>query len=253
MQQSKRTEIILEHVKTNKHASIQELVVLTNSSAATVRRDVNRLAETGQVFRERGGISLHRSINRQPTTAEKRTENLKVKKAIALEACNHIVDGMSVFLDAGTTSFELAVLLNKKHDLRVFTTDLKIAYYLSEENNHEVIMIGGNIDNCSQSVIGSFSNYILNNIIPDICFSTCSAFDFFHGVTSPTQEKALLKQKLASLGKTNILLTDSSKYNYVGTHKIASLETYDLLISDKELANKLPGAAEALIQLELVS
>ncbi|MBC7004147.1 DeoR/GlpR transcriptional regulator [Photobacterium sp. BZF1] len=97
------------------------------------------------------------------------------------------------------------------------------------------IIAGGDIDNCSQSVVGNYCRHLPDNIIPDICFCTCSAFDTNNDVTSPTQEKALLKQKLSTLCKTNILLTNSSKFNCVGTHRIAPLSNYDLLISDSEL------------------
>ncbi|MGF1680183.1 DeoR/GlpR family DNA-binding transcription regulator [Photobacterium minamisatsumaniensis] len=252
VQQSKRTDLILEHVKKHKHATIQELVDITSSSPATIRRDVNKLADSGLVFRERGGISFGRAINRQPTTAEKQAENLNVKKAIAYAALSHIKDGMTVFLDAGTTNFELATLLIERHDVTVITTDLRIAFHLSEAGNNQVIIAGGNIDNCSQSVIGAYSEHLLDSIIPDICFCTCSAFDSNNGVTSPTQEKAVLKRKLATLGKMNILLTDSSKLNCVGTHKIAPLSAYDLLISDTDLPDKAHNRLEEEVPLELV-
>lgn len=252
MQQSKRTDAILEHVKKYKYATIKELVDITSSSAATIRRDVNKLAEEGQVYRHRGGISFGRAINRQPTTAEKMNENPIAKKAIAKAALEHIKEGMTIFLDAGTTNFELSKLLIDRHDVTVITTDLHIAFYLSEAGNNQIIIVGGNIDNCSQSVVGDYCGYLLDNIIPDICFCTCSAFDINNGVTSPTQEKAFLKQKLSKLGKNNILLTDSSKLHCIGNHRIAPLSTYDLLISDNELPSHIRADIEEEVPIELV-
>lgn len=252
MQQSKRIDIILEHVKQNKHATIHELVDITGSSAATIRRDVNKMSENGLVLRHRGGISFGRVIRNQPTTAEKQNSNLEAKKAIAEAAVKHVREGMAVFLDAGTTSFEVASLLLPRSELTIITTDLHIAYFLSEAGHTGVLMVGGNIDSCSQSVVGLYGESILDNIIPDVCFSTCSAFDVLHGVTSPTQEKAMLKSKLATLGRMNILLTDSSKFNCVGTHKIAPLSAYDILITDSALAGKAKREIEEKVALELV-
>lgn len=252
MQQVERTDVILEYVKKHTHASIQELVDITSSSAATIRRDVNRLAESGLVYRHRGGISFGRTISRQPTTAEKKDENLLAKKAIAAAALTHIKDGMTIFLDAGTTSLELARLLVARPDVVVFTTDLRIANFLSELQTHNVIIAGGNIDNCSQSVVGHFCSILLEHIVPDICFSTCSAFDVEHGVTSPTQDKSTLKQKLAGLGKLNVLITDSSKFNFVGTHKIAPLSAYDIVITDDDLPASVYDCIEKDVTLEVV-
>lgn len=253
MQQAERTDVILEYVKKHTHATIQELVDITSSSSATIRRDVNILAENGFIYRHRGGISFGRTINRQPTTAEKKDENLSSKKVIAAAALAHIKQGMTIFLDAGTTNLELAKLLVERPDVTVFTTDLRIACFLSELGTHNVIIVGGNIDNCSQSVIGSFCHILLDSIVPDICFSTCSAFDVMHGVTSPTQEKALLKHKLSTLGKLNVLVTDSSKFNFVGTHKIAPLSSYDILITDEEIPKSAINTLENSVTLEIVN
>ncbi|MFM2625804.1 DeoR/GlpR family DNA-binding transcription regulator [Vibrio owensii] len=252
MQQVKRTDVILEHVKKHTHATIQELVDITSSSSATIRRDVNKLAETGMVYRYRGGISYGRSLNRQPTTAEKQDENLLAKRLIGKAATRYIKDGMTVFLDAGTTSFEVAKCLVNRPDVTVFTTDLHIACYLSELATHNVIIAGGNIDNCSQSVVGHFCDALLNNIVPDICFCTCSAFDIEHGVTSPTLEKAMLKQKISELGKLNILMTDSSKFGLVGTHKIGPLSRYDVIITDDEIHDSVGDKLDELVIFERV-
>ncbi len=252
MQQSKRMHEILEYAKKHKYATIEELVNLTNSSAATIRRDVNKLAENNLIFRYRGGIAFGRSLSRQPTTVEKQEKNLAAKKAIAKAALKHIKKDMAIFLDAGTTNFELAKQLVNRPDVTVITTDLHIAFFLSEMDNNHIIMVGGNIDNCSQSVIGDYCTYLFNNIIPDICFCTCSAFDAKNGVTSPTQEKAILKKKLSVLGKTNILLTDSSKFNCVGTYKIGALNCYDLLISDANLPQHARKDLKEEVPLKLV-
>ncbi|HDY7474769.1 TPA: DeoR/GlpR transcriptional regulator [Vibrio vulnificus] len=252
MQQVKRTDVILEYVKKHTHATIQELVDITSSSSATIRRDVNKLAATGMVYRYRGGISFGRSINRQPTTAEKQDENLLAKRLIGKVAACYIKEDMTVFLDAGTTSLEVAKCLVNRPDVTVFTTDLHIACYLSELSTHNVIIAGGNIDNCSQSVVGHFCDVLLNNIVPDICFCTCSAFDVEYGVTSPTLEKAMLKQKLSELGKLNILLTDSSKFGFVGTYKVAPLSKYDVIITDDEVHDSVVDKLDEIVTLERV-
>lgn len=253
MQTSERNEMILEYVKVHKHARIQELVELTGSSAATIRRDVNRLAEKGLVAREHGGIFYGKSLNRQPTTAEKNQLNQETKRRLAKVAAALVKPSMMVFLDAGTTSFELAKLLVNVSELTIITTDLRIACMLSESGAHRVVMTGGVVDNCSQSVVSLPYDEILSKIIPDICFCTCSAFDEKHGVTSPTLEKALLKRKLSGLGKMNVLVTDSSKFNHLGTNLIAALGDYDLLITDDLLPKISLKLIRSQVNIKLVT
>ena len=244
MQTSERKEMILDYVKTHKHVRIQKLVDLTGASAATIRRDVNRLAESGLVSREHGGIFYGKSLNRQPTTAEKNQLHQETKRRLAQAAAALIKPSMMVFLDAGTTSLELAKRLINIPELTIITTDLRIACMLSESGANKVVVTGGVVDSCSQSVMSLPYDQVLSQIIPDICFCTCSAFDEKYGVTSPTLEKALLKRKLAGLGKMNVLITDSSKFNHLGTNLIAALGDYDLLITD----NLLPDISLELIK-----
>lgn len=53
-----------------------------------------------------------------------------------------IKEGDSIFLDAGTTTFELAKVLNKVKDITVITNDLKIALELYQ-NNVKAYIVGG--------------------------------------------------------------------------------------------------------------
>jgi DeoR/GlpR family transcriptional regulator of sugar metabolism len=61
--------------------------------------------------------------------------------------------GDAIVLDAGTTMIELARQITHL-PLRVITSDLHIALFLSEFKQIEVTIIGGRIDDSSQSCIG---------------------------------------------------------------------------------------------------
>jgi DeoR/GlpR family transcriptional regulator of sugar metabolism len=76
------------------------------------------------------------------------------KSAIAQLALSMIKAGDSVVLDAGTTMLELA-----KPDPSAAAgnyLDLHIALFLSEFKQIEVTIVGGRIDDSSQSCIGEF-------------------------------------------------------------------------------------------------
>ena len=77
-----------------------------------------------------------------------------------------IAAGDAVVLDAGTTMLELAKCLTHL-PLRVITVDLHIALFLSEFRQIEVTIVGGRIDDSSQSCIGEHGRRLLRNIRPD--------------------------------------------------------------------------------------
>ncbi|MGE9665325.1 DeoR/GlpR transcriptional regulator, partial [Escherichia coli] len=79
--------------------------------------------------------------------------------------------------------------------LRVITVDLHIALFLSEFRQIEVTIVGGRIDDSSQSCIGEFGRKMLRSVYPDIAFMSCNTWSMEKGVTTPTEDKAGLKQE----------------------------------------------------------
>lgn len=56
----------------------------------------------------------------------------------------------------------------------VITVDLHIALFLSEFRQIEVTIVGGRIDDSSQSCIGEFGRKMLRSVYPDIAFMSCN-------------------------------------------------------------------------------
>jgi DeoR/GlpR family transcriptional regulator of sugar metabolism len=82
--------------------------------------------------------------------------------------------------------------------LRVITSDLHIALFLSEFKQIEVTIIGGRIDDSSQSCIGEHGRRLLQNVWPDVAFVSCNGWDITQGITSPTEEKPLKRDLIAN-------------------------------------------------------
>lgn len=153
--------------------------------------------------------------------------------------------GDAVVLDAGTTMLELAKCLTHL-PLRVITVDLHIALFLSEFRQIEVTIVGGRIDDSSQSCIGEFGRKMLRSVYPDIAFMSCNSWSVEKGVTTPTEEKAGLKQEIIANAQRKILLADSSKYGAHSLFNVAPLGRFTDIITDVSLP--LPVQAELKAQ-----
>lgn len=141
-------------------------------------------------------------------------------------------------LDAGTTMIELARQLTHL-PLRVITSDLHIALFLSEFKQIEVTIIGGRIDESSQSCIGDHGRKLLQGIWPDLAFVSCNGWDLEKGVTSPTEEKAALKRALIDNAQRRVLLADSSKYGAWSLFNVARLDSLTDIVTDSQLAEEI--------------
>jgi DeoR/GlpR family transcriptional regulator of sugar metabolism len=239
MKPKSRQNQILEFLKAHNLVTVEQLVSAIDASPATIRRDLIKLDEQGIINRSHGGVALNRFIPAQPTTNEKQLRFLQEKRAIARHAVTMVKAGDSLVLDAGTTMLELARHLTHL-PLRVITADLHIALFLSGFKQIEVTIIGGRIDDSSQSCVGDHGRRLLRGIYPDMAFVSCNSWSMEKGITTPTEEKAGLKQDLMANARQRVLLADSSKYDAYSLFCVAPLSNLTDIVTDKSL----PAAAQ---------
>jgi len=243
----------MDFLKGHNLVTVDQLVAATNASPATIRRDLIKLDQEGVISRTHGGVTLNRFIPIQPTTLEKSQRSQREKHAIASAAAELVRPGDSIVLDAGTTMIELARQITHL-PLRVITNDLHIALFLAEFKQIEVTIIGGRIDDSSQSCIGEHGRRLLQSVWPDLAFLSCNAWDLEKGVTSPTEEKAALKRDLIANARRRVLLADSSKYGAWSLYNIVHLDSLTDIITDSHLSDETRAILEkAKPQLKMVS
>ncbi|WP_426816918.1 DeoR/GlpR family DNA-binding transcription regulator [Winslowiella sp. 2C04] len=253
MKGQSRLDQIMDYLKSHNLVTVEQLVAAISASPATIRRDLIKLDQEGVISRTHGGVTLNRFIPAQPTTMEKLQRNLIEKQAIAHTAASFVKAGDAVVLDAGTTMLELARQLTHL-PLRVITADLHIALFLSEFKQIEVTIIGGRIDDSSQSCIGDHGRRLLRNIYPDIAFVSCNSWSLEKGITTPTEEKAGLKQDLLINSRRRVLLADSSKYGSWSLFCVSPLQTLTDIVTDKHLEADIRAELDAqAFQLTLTS
>ncbi|MDW8844801.1 DeoR/GlpR family DNA-binding transcription regulator [Erwinia sp. MMLR14_017] len=237
MKGQSRLDQIMDYLKSHNLVTVDQLVAAISASPATIRRDLIKLDREGVISRSHGGVTLNRFIPAQPTTLEKMQRNLAEKQAIALAAASLVKSGDSVVLDAGTTMLELARQLTHLQ-LRVITSDLHIALFLSEFKQIEVTIIGGRIDDSSQSCVGDHGRRLLKNIYPDVAFVSCNSWSLEKGITTPTEEKAVLKEDLLGNARRRVLLADSSKYGSWSLFCVTPLQNLTDIITDSHLSEE---------------
>ena len=238
MKGQNRLDQIMNYLKGHNLVTVEELVMAVDASPATIRRDLIKLDEQGVISRTHGGVTLNRFIPSQPTTNEKLQRNLAEKGAIAEMAAKMVKSGDSVVLDAGTTTLEIARRLTHL-PLRVITTDLHIALFFSEFKQIEVTIIGGRIDDSSQSCIGEHGRQLLRQNYPDIAFMSCNSWSLEKGVTTPTEEKAAIKASIVANATRRVLVADSSKYGTYSLFCAYPLTQFTDVVTDSSLSSDM--------------
>lgn len=226
-----RHELILQLLRKKGLVKVQELKHALNVSEVTIRKDLDDLHESGHLQRCHGGALKSSFSQKEQTFAAKACVHTEAKRKIATYCTSFVKPNMTVFLDNGTTIFEIAKAICNITDLSVVTTDLRIAHYLLD-TPVEVTMIGGTIQKATGSVGGYFSEQMLKEMRFDLAFFGASSVNEKLEVMTPTAEKAAIKKMVHRHAMLSILTVDSSKFNKQALYQVNPLSAYTMVVTD---------------------
>lgn len=239
---TERHDIILRLLDEKQTITTQDILEATTASESTIRRDLTELEKDHKLQRIHGGATLTERKLQEFSIAEKSTRNLQEKQKIARLASQYIQDEDCIYLDAGTTTFQLIPYLKNKQVV-VVTNGLTHVDLLIE-HGITTYLTGGFLKQKTSALIGQQAVQSLKNYRFDKCFLGVNGFHIDYGYTTPDPEEANIKQTASLLAKDTFVLADHTKLNKVSFAKISGLATATLLTGTlpdkdyKDLANK---------------
>lgn len=235
---SKRQQYIVNRVAGDSNVTIELLANELNVSEMTVRRDLKELEEKEQIIRTSHSILLKDSFLNEVPFVKKQLVNIEEKRLIAKKAMQFIKPDETILLDAGTTTLEICKMLKTvDYTVRIVTNDIKAAAELID-SRHEVIILGGTVQQNVGSMYGSQTIDMLNNIKVNVSFVGTQAMTISEGIFAPTIEKAKVKRLMMKCGQAAYLVVDSSKLNHTAFSKICDLKDFTGMITDDSMSQK---------------
>lgn len=157
-----------------------------------------------------------------------------------------------MYLDAGTTTLQIAHHIAERDDLLIITNDFVISNFLMANSKSQLFHIGGAVNKLNYSSVGELAGQFLRNFSIDIAFISTSSWNL-KGLTTPDENKIPVKNAIVQSSRQNILVTDSSKYGKVATFCLYPLTTFKYIICDNGLpASAKEGIDEMDVELILV-
>jgi len=227
-----RRELILRQLRQHGVLSVHQLTEMFGCSHMTVRRDISVLEQEGRAYSVQGGVRIASQVSAEPSHLVKSVVEQAEKQAIARSAGDLLHAGMTVYLDAGTTTLSIVPYLVALENMTVITNDFPIVEALVEATHVNVIHVGGVLDHSNRSSVGPLAAATLLQLSTDIAFISSSSWDLQRGLTTPSALKVEVKRAAMQSASRTALVTTSSKYGTFGTYKIAPLERFDLVITD---------------------
>lgn len=222
-------------------------------SDVTIRTDLNLLGQRGILVRTRGGALASNRILREFSVMEKLEDHSAIKRVLAERACDFIGNGDTLILDSGSTTAEIAKCLYRFERLQVMTNGLNVAQNLASIDGVDVMMTGGTLRKKSQSFFGRHAEESLSRYNFDKLILGVDGYDFAAGLTTHFEYEAVLNRRMCEVAKQIIVVTDSSKFNRAGLHRICGFGDINVLITDSGIPDRFASAIESCgVKLSIV-
>ncbi len=246
-----RKQATIDMLRRQEKATVRELSEALMVSEITIRRDLQSLENQGLLTRYHGGAVL-----KQPLTAysHKNDKNLSQKKLIGAKACEFVEAGDKIFMDCGSTVFQMCKHLGRKKNLRVITNSIPVLLELEQMGNVNVNLVGGEYDPVRRATHGAVATQHLEMYRADKAFIGVDGVSLEKGLSSHTEHEMINSLKMAQMASEVFALADATKLERDAHVKLIGWRSVDVLVTDKSIPQPtLKQYREANIEVALAT
>ncbi|MGW1940079.1 DeoR/GlpR family DNA-binding transcription regulator [Streptomyces goshikiensis] len=249
MTRKERWQTLLDLLVERGELEVEPAAEALGVSAATVRRDLDQLAEQQLLVRTRGGAVPHGVSYELPLryrTSRRAAEKRRISEAVAAL----IVSGEVIGLTGGTTTTEVARTLAGRADLAapagpaagspaltVVTNALNIAGELVIRPQFKIVLTGGVARPQSYELTGPLAQGVLGQLTVDTAVVGVDAFDPADGAATRHEDEAAMNRLLCERARRVIIAADSSKLGVRAFARICATSAVDVLVTDTGLSD----------------
>ena len=226
---AERRTKILAQLLDRKHVTVRDLAAGLQVSEATVRRDLRELADRDELSLVHGGATLARGGDYSFQAKSGRAP--EAKEVIGELAAELVADGDQIFLDSGTTCFQLATKLHRRQEVSVLAASLRLATEL-EAPGVRVILLGGQYRPARMDTVGPLAHKALDQLRGYTAFIGADGLSTDFGPSASDIESAHLHQKVVSNAERTVLLVDDTKFAAASLFRITDWEEVSKVVTN---------------------
>ncbi|WP_455352146.1 DeoR/GlpR family DNA-binding transcription regulator [Streptomyces sp. SYSU K217416] len=249
MSKQERWSKLLELLAVEGKLDVEEAAVSVAVSPATIRRDLDELAEQRLLVRTRGGAIAH-GVSYELPLRYKSSRRASEKQRIAGAVADLIGQGDVIGLNGGTTTTEVARALALRTGggvaepgesvsgptYTVVTNALNIAGELAVRPQFKIVVTGGVARPQTYELVGPLTAGVLNEVVLDVAVLGVDGVDPQLGVMTHQEDEAGISRLFAERARRVILVTDSSKMGKRAFARICGLDRIDVIVTDDGIA-----------------
>jgi len=210
--------------------SVKELARQLDVSVVTIRHDLNLLEQEGYLKREHGYAIAIDSDNPDARMKIK----FPLKQKIAEYTASLVNNDECVFIEGGSTNALLARHLAYTKRITLITSSYYVAQLL-RNTDLKVILIGGEYQKKSESVVGKLACLAIAHINFDKAFIGIDGFDQVSGFSGRDEMRTELVNTILAKKSENIIITDSSKFGQIHPYSFHPIQAIKRVITDQDI------------------
>lgn len=215
-----RHEEILTQLTQTGRVGVASIAATLQVSDETIRRDLKLLEERGLLRRIHGGAVQPRLDQERPLV-ERSQLNGREKGRVGILGETLVRDGMSIFIDTGTTTLAFARRLTARK-VTVTTNSIDIALLLAD-TPVRVNLTPGRLRPKDNALVGYDTVDYARRHFFDLAVMGIAACDAAQGWMDYEEHESVLRRVLKGQTRRPVLLADASKFG-----RQANLQTFDL-------------------------
>ena len=231
-----RQKRILERLAVTGELEVARLAKEFQCSEKTIRRDLELLESDGLLRRVHGGAvpAVAVSADEWATipVGERLGTQTEAKRVIATLMAREIADGMTIFLDGGSTNLALADQLVLKNGLTVVTTMLDIAQVVDRGGRHRVFLAGGELISATRTVRGPATLQFIGARRFDLTVIGATAINADDGIMGPTEWHMVFSDLLRRRSDQVAVIADATKFGLIDRFRACSFADVDMLVTN---------------------
>lgn len=229
----KRHQLIIELLRKKQVLYVVDAAKELGVSELTIRRDFDHLLEKGFIKRFHGGAKLVVSKSEEPPVYEsKGLINKDKKEIIAKVVTDYVHAGDTVFINAGTTAYEVIKHIKDK-DITIVTNNAIACNLIDSECKANLISTGGEYNARNQSYSGILATELIHKMYASVCILGVNGITASDGISTPFYGETLINEEFLSRNKgLSIVIADGSKLGKVFCFNSASMDKIDILVTD---------------------
>jgi DeoR/GlpR family transcriptional regulator of sugar metabolism len=241
-----RLELIMSVLSARGECRTRQLAEQFKLSEMTLRRDLAELEARGLLRRVHGGAVL---LNRDVEYAQRLELGQAQKQLVSRAATRFLKSGQTVYLDAGTTSSEMARAIGQGlpqvTHLHIVTHGISIASELAGRTPYHLQLIGGEVYQNALSTVGPIALEQIAKLDIDVFFMGAGGVDAKLGWTNSNHVEAVIKRAVIDRSKSVFAICDSAKWGQQSFAPIVPLSGVTRWIVDRGLPREGVEAAKS--------